>query len=143
MPQPARPTDTETTVNPEVLVATYLESFYSGDLERAASVLAEDFRFQGPSRQVEGKQAFLLRAEGVRSIMGGDRLVRQWVDGNEICTLHEARLVTPAGEGSILVSEWHSVRGGQLVSGRSVFDTTAFRSLVPAPSPDLPAGTRT
>src|ERR1700736_3675537 len=86
MPQPARPTDTETTVDPEVLVATYLDSFYSGDFDRAASVLAEDFRFQGPSHQVEGKQAFLVRAEGVRSIMRGDHLVRQWIDGNEICT---------------------------------------------------------
>jgi hypothetical protein len=141
MPQSAHPTDTEATVDPEVLVATYLDSFYSGDLERAASVLAEDFRFQGPAHQIEGKQAFLERAEGVRSVMRGDRVVRQWVDGNEICTLHEVDLVSPVGEGSVVVSEWHTVRGGQLVSGRSVFDTTAFRSLVPAP--DLPAGSRT
>jgi hypothetical protein len=141
MTQPADPTETETTVYPEVLVATYLDSFYRGDLERAASVLADDFRFQGPTHLVEGKQAFLVRAEGARSTMRGHHVVRQWVDGNEICTLHEVDLVTPVGEGSVIVSEWHSVRGGQLVSGRSVFDTTAFRSLVPAP--DLPAGTRT
>jgi hypothetical protein len=142
MAQSAHPTDTETTVYPEALVATYLDSFYSGDFERAASVLAEDFCFQGPSHQIEGKQAFLVRGEGVRPMMRGDHIVRQWVDGNEICTLHEVELVTPVGEGSVVVSEWHSVRGGQLVSGRSVFDTTAFRSLVPAPSPS-PDGTRT
>jgi ketosteroid isomerase-like protein len=139
MRQPAHPTATETTVHPEAVVATYLDAFYSGDLETAASLLAEDFCFQGPTRQIEGKQAFLDRAEGVRSMLRGDHRVRQWVDGNEICTLHEAKLVTSIGEGSVLVSEWHSVRDGQLVSGQSVFDTTAFRALVPAPPPDLPA----
>jgi hypothetical protein len=42
-------------------------------------------------------------------------------------------LKTPAGKGSVLVSEWNTVRDGKVTSAPLVFDTAAFRSLVPQP----------
>jgi hypothetical protein len=118
--------------DPVSTVATYLDAFYVGDFKRAASVLAEDFDFEGPFLKVTGREAYLAGAEGLRQIVGGHRLVRQWVDGDEVSTLYEVALRTPVGEGSVLMSEWHRVRAGRIGSGRVVFDTADFRSLVPA-----------
>ncbi len=118
---------------PVSVVGQYLGAFYSGDFERARTVVAESFSFQGPFLKVDGKDAFFAGAEGLRHVVAGHRLVRQWQDGNEVSSLYEVELRTPAGEGTVLMSEWHTVAAGQLVSGSVVFDSAAFRALLPAP----------
>jgi hypothetical protein len=80
---------------------------------------------------VEGADQFLASADGLRRIVRGHRTVRQWRDGEEISTLYEMKLETPAGTGSVLVSEWNTVRGGEVASATLVFDTAEFRKLVP------------
>jgi SnoaL-like domain len=113
------------------VVNQYLTSFYSGDFETAKSVVADDFSFRGPFLQVDGKEQFFAGAEGLRQIVRGHRLLRQWVDGDDVSTTYEVDFVTPAGEGSVLMSEWHILRHTQLGSGRVTFDSAAFRALVP------------
>ena len=54
-----------------------------------------------------------------------------WVDGDEVSSTYEVAIETPVGAGAVLMSEWHTVRNGALASGRVVFDTAVFRSLVP------------
>jgi hypothetical protein len=56
--------------------------------------------------------------------------VRQWRDGEEISTLYEMKLETPAGTGSVLVREWTTVRGGEVASATLVFAIAEFRKLV-------------
>ena len=120
------------------LVNSYLDAFYLGDFDRASVVVADGFTFQGPFLKVEGKDAFFSGAQGLRGIVRGHRLLRQWVDGNDVSSLYEAELATPAGKGSVIMSEWHQVADRQLVSGRVIFDTNAFRALLPA-SPNVAA----
>jgi hypothetical protein len=131
-PAPGQDT-TGVSASPAGVVNAYLEGFYSGDFEAARLNVADSFSFEGPFLQVEGKDAFFAGAEGLRSIVRGHRLLRQWVDGDDVSSLYQVDLETPAGKGSVLMSEWHRVTGGQLVSGRIVFDTAVFRRLVPAP----------
>jgi hypothetical protein len=123
-------------VGPRAVVNNYLHAFYSGDFERVRSVLDDSFRFQGPFLQVEGREAFLTGAEGLRRVVRGHHLIQQWVDGDDVSSLYEAELATPPGQGSVLMSEWHTVTDGRLASGRVVFDTAAFRALVPGPAAD-------
>lgn len=120
------------TSTPVEVVNEYLSGFYSGDFTRAAATLAADFSFQGPFLRVEGRDGFLNGAHGLRPVVRGHRLLRQWRDGDEVCSIYEVDLHTPAGSGSVVMSEWHTVRGGQLASGRVVFDTAPFRALMPA-----------
>ncbi len=115
-------------------VNEYLTAFYRGDFDRAAAVVADGFCFEGPFLQVTGKDAFFAGAQGLRQVVRGHRLVRQWADGNEVSSLYEVDLATQAGQGSVLMSEWHKVDAGQITSGRVVFDTAAFRALLPVPS---------
>jgi hypothetical protein len=116
-------------------VDVYLSAFYTGDFDRARSVVADDFRFDGPFVQAVGRDAFFASAEGLRSIVRGHRLRHRWVDGPEVCSVYDVDVQTPAASGSVTMSEWHSLRGGQLASGRVVFDTAAFRALLP-PAPE-------
>jgi hypothetical protein len=48
-----------------------------------------------------------------------------------VSSIYEMLSETPAGAGSVVVSQWHVARDGELISGRVMFDTTAFRDLVP------------
>ena len=121
-------------------VDVYLSAFYTGDFDRARSVVAERFRFDGPFVQADGREDFFRSAEGLRAIVRGHRLLHRWVDGDEVCSLYEVHLQTPAGTGSVTMSEWHTVHDGLLVAGRVVFDTAAFRALMPAAPAAAPRG---
>jgi ketosteroid isomerase-like protein len=112
------------------VVNAYLTSFYVGDFEQAGTVVSDDFVFVGPFLQVESKERFFEGAEGLRAIVRGHRLLKQWADSNNVSSIYDVDFVTPTGAGSIVMSEWHELRDGELVSGRIIFDSAAFRTLV-------------
>ena len=115
-------------------VDTYLTAFYSGDFAAASSVVADEFIFVGPFIKTQSKKSFFDGAEALRAIVRGHCTLRQWVDGDEVCTVYDVTLETPLGSGIVSMSEWHNVREGQLVTGRVFFDSAAFRAFVPARS---------
>ncbi len=122
--QPAQPTAAAT-------VCAYLDAFYRGDLSAARSHLADDLSFSGPFVQVDDGDAFLASAKPLAAMVHGHRILEQCDDGERVSTLYEMNLRTPAGSGSVLVSEWNTVRDGRVASAKLVFDTAAFRSLMP------------
>jgi len=115
------------------IVSDYLTALYAGDFDTARALVTDDFSFRGPFIETSGKDAFFKGAEGLKRIARGHSLLRQWVDGDNVCSVYELHLETPAGAGSVPMSEWHAVRGGQLASGLVLFDSAAFRKLVPGP----------
>jgi hypothetical protein len=117
---------------PTAVVNEYLTAFTTGDFVEARSVVAENFSFRGPFIQTGNREAFFVGAAGLASIVRGHRMLRQWEEGDEVCSLYELKLETPIGAGSVLMSEWHTVRNGELTAGRLVFDTAEFREFVPA-----------
>ncbi len=117
--------------NPGQVVADYLNAFWSGDSVAARSFITEDFSFEGPFVQVEGKDAFFASAVGLVSIVRGYRMLHQWEDGENVCTFYEFNVETPLGKGSVLTAEWNRVHDSQIASARLVFDSSAFRKLVP------------
>jgi ketosteroid isomerase-like protein len=110
---------------------TYLERFTSGDREGAAELLTEDFRFHGPMLQSEGKAAFLEGSAGLCPIMRGADVRRQWEEGDELCSVYDFKIETPAGAASIPMAEWDTFRDGKLASARLIFDTAAMTSVLP------------
>jgi ketosteroid isomerase-like protein len=113
------------------IVRTYLDRFTSGDSAGAADLLADDFRFHGPMLQSEGKAAFLAGSAQLGPIMRGIRIHRQWEDGDQVCSIYDFTIETPAGTGSIPMAEWNTVRDGKLASARLIFDTAAMAALMP------------
>lgn len=114
-------------MEPSEIVRAYLTAFTSGDVDRAASLVSEDFSFQGPSQATEGRSALRKIVAHVAAGARGHRIVRQWQDGDDVCTLYEIRAHSGARETSLLVSEWNTVRDGQVASSLMVFDTGPFR----------------
>jgi SnoaL-like domain len=124
---------TDRTDDVGAVVVEYLTAFYTGDFDRARTLLAPNFSFRGPFLQIQGRDGFFAGAQGLRPIVRGHRLLRQWVDGTEVCSIYDVTLETPSGSGSVPMSEWHTVHAGRLTTALVLFDTTAFRSLLPAP----------
>jgi ketosteroid isomerase-like protein len=113
------------------LVNEYLSAFYSGDFETAGAVLADDFHFMGPFIEATSKDSYLSSAARLATIVRGHHRLRQWQDAQEVCSIYEVCLETSVGAGTVFMSEWHTVREGKLASSRLVFDTAAFRALMP------------
>jgi hypothetical protein len=116
---------------PAEVVNAYLTAFYSADFESARPLIAEDFSFHGPFVQLRGRDPFLDSAAGLKPIVRGHRLLRQWAEGDETCSWYDVDLQTPARSGTVTMSEWHAVRESRLVSGRVVFDAAALRAFLP------------
>jgi hypothetical protein len=114
------------------VVNDYLHAFYAGDHDWARGVVDDEFSFTGPFVSVFGKEPFFASAAGLKALVHGHRLVRQWSDGDDICSIYDVDLASPAGAGTVTMSEWHRVRDGVLQSGRVLFDSAAFRALLPA-----------
>ncbi len=114
------------------VVNQYLGAFYAGEHDRAWSLVADEFSFEGPFVTVAGRAPFFASAAGLKAVVRGHRLLRQWSDGGDVCSIFEVHLQSPAGAGTVAMSEWHLVRDGLLKSGRVLFDSAAFRALLPA-----------
>jgi len=110
---------------------TYLERFTSGDVEGAAELLAEEFAFDGPILQAKGKAEFLAGSATAASMARGCTIHHQWADGDDVCSVYDFKIETPAGAGAIAMAEWSVIRDGKLVSSRLLFDTAAMAALMP------------
>jgi ketosteroid isomerase-like protein len=112
------------------VVNEYLNAFYTGDVARAQAVVAGDFSFKGPFVTTEGRSEFFESAARLTALVRGHRLLRQWTDGDDVASVFELKLAGPRGSGTVLMSEWHTVRGDELARGSCLFDSAAFRALV-------------
>ena len=111
---------------------TYLERFTGGDVEGAAELLADEFAFDGPILQAKDKAEFLAGSAAAAAMARGCTIHRQWVDGEDVCSVYDFEIETPSGVGAIPMSEWSVIRDGKLVSSRLLFDTAAMAALMPA-----------
>ncbi len=114
-----------------LLFGKYLDAFTSGNIDEAKELVAEDYSFVGPMMQAEGKTAFFEGAAGLRTIVDGYKMLHQWEDGDEVCSIFEFKIKSPVGGGAVLMSEWATVRDGKLAASRLIFDTAAFAALMP------------
>ena len=111
---------------------SYLERFTTGDVEGAAELLVDGFSFDGPILQAGNKAEFLAGSAPAAAMARGCAIHRQWVDGDQVCSIYDFEVETPAGRGSIPMAEWSVIRDGKLVSSRLLFDTAAMAALMPA-----------
>jgi hypothetical protein len=61
----------------------------------------------------------------------GYTMLRQFESGDEVVSIYEFELGPPATPGTVLMTEWNTVRDGKLASARLVFDTAQFAALMP------------
>lgn len=111
---------------------TYLDRFASGDIDGAAELLADGFTFDGPILQATSKAEFLAGSATAAAMARGCTIRHQWVDDENVCSVYDFHVATPAGEGAIAMAEWSVIRDEKLVSSRLLFDTAAMGPFLPA-----------
>jgi len=109
------------------IVNEYLAAFYAGDFARARGYVSERFHFKGPFVEAVNRETFFESAARLAAIVRGHEVLRQWRDGQDVCTVFEMRM----GSGSVTTCEWHTVEGSLLVKARVILDSNAFRALMP------------
>jgi ketosteroid isomerase-like protein len=108
------------------IVTEFLQAFMSGDIDKASRMVREDFSFRAPLHEGRGnKAAYFAGAESKTKFVRAFRILRQWVDDDEVSTIYELDIETPEGAASMAMSEWHTVEAGQLVSTFMVFNASA------------------
>ena len=125
-------TTTERTATPTKVVNEYLDALSAGDFDTVATLVADEFSFRGPLAQAHGREQFIASASRMGPIVRGHDLLRQWEDNGEVCSIYDFHVETPAGAGSVVMSEWCTVRAGRLTSSRLIYDAEAWRALTQA-----------
>ena len=74
-----------------------------------------------------GRSALRKIVAHVKANARGHRVLRQWQDGDDVCTIYEFKFHTDGDATSLLVSDWNTVRSGQVASSLMIFDTGRFR----------------
>jgi len=59
--------------------------------------LADDFRFIGPVDQTTGIEAFMKLNESFFPLVTGMRMLTQFENGNDVCSIYEMDLKSPSG----------------------------------------------
>lgn len=112
--------------SPARIVRDFLQAFMSGESARARDMVCDDFAFRAPLHDgVGGQEAYFAGADEKARFIRGFRILHQWEDGDEVSTLYELDLGTPAKHATMRISEWHSVSGGKVASALMIFDTDA------------------
>ncbi len=91
-----------------------------------ADVLADEVTFNGPLVQWTGKAEFLEGFKQMAAGMAGVRMLKQFEDGGEVCSIFEMDLNTPKGPVTANMSEWVKVSNGRITSARLHFDPRAL-----------------
>lgn len=113
------------------IVRDYITALTSRDFDRARSLMTEDFSFRGPMAEMDGIEVFMAEAAGAYEFARGFRMLRQLEDGDEVSSIYELDVETPAARATMLMSEWNVVRDGRIASSLLVFDTSVHDTLMP------------
>lgn len=95
-------------------------------------LLAEEFIFAGPLMKIEGADNYISLLSQFLQFHEALNIVRQFVDGNEICTITELKLKPPNGKSLKMdIAEWIVVENGKLQSHTIYYDPRGFIEAFP------------
>ena len=91
------------------------------------SLLADDFRFIGPVDQTTGIGAFMKLNESFFPLVTGMRMLKQFEQGNDVCSIYEMDLTSPLGTSLTLnIADWVVVNNGKMAQERLYYDAREF-----------------
>ncbi len=102
------------------IVNTFMQS-------QDTSLLADDFSFLGPVDQTTGIEAFMKLNASFFPLVTGMRMLKQFENENDVCSIYEMDLTSPAGISLTLhIADWVVVNNGKMVQERLYYDARAF-----------------
>lgn len=105
------------------------------DAQGIRPFLADGFVFVGPMARTEGADAFVALNAGFLPAMRGVQMMRQFERGDEVCSLYELELQTPAGETLVApMADWVTVKDGKMLAQQIYYDARAFEKAFAPPA---------
>lgn len=111
------------------VVNRYLELTGSAhaDLAAAATLLTDDVAFTGPLMSTVGRDAYVALLEQFLAAHVSTRVLRQFADGDEACSIDELTVRTPAGGTvTLAMAEWFRLRDGRIAEHTLFYDPREF-----------------
>lgn len=95
------------------------------------SLLADDFKFIGPVDQTNSIEAFVKLNQSFFPMVTGMRMLKQFEDGEDVCSIYEIDFKPPAGNVLTLkVADWVVVKNGKMVEERLYYDAREYAAAV-------------
>jgi len=92
-----------------------------------ASLIAEKIEFEGPIMRLSGTKQYVEAVAPLLKFHKGMRMLKQFEDGDHVCSIYEMTLGTPAGGTLTLAfADWIRVAGGKLVEQKLYYDPREF-----------------
>lgn len=111
----------------DVVNGFYEVSLQQKDADGVRSFLTDDFEFVGPMAHVKGADAFVELNRQFLPAMRASRMVRQFEQGDEVCSIYELDLVGPSGaQFTADMADWIRVTGGRMAEQRLYYDAREF-----------------
>jgi ketosteroid isomerase-like protein len=108
-------------------VNTYFAILANKTGEGLAELVTDDVTFEGPFFQATGATEFLQGMKKWIQVPKTYHIHKQFVAGNETCSIYSVDVVSPAGEKiKIEMADWIELRDGKVVGDRVYFDPRAW-----------------
>ena len=105
----------------------YTAAYEGPDLDLMESVIDPDIRFLGPLQEVSGSAGYLEINRQLLPAIVASRMTVQFEAGDEVCSIYEMDLRTPAGSVlTVPMSDWITVRDGRVTRQVVHYDTRPF-----------------
>jgi hypothetical protein len=111
---------------------TLVNEFYevtnkSKDADRIRPFIADNFSFVGPLAQTFGAEEFIALNKGFLPVHVETRILEQFENGSEVCSIYELDLRKPNGDiFTTKMADWVTVRHGRMAEQRIYYDPREF-----------------
>jgi ketosteroid isomerase-like protein len=96
-------------------------------LDDLRALVSDDVTFTGPAMKATGAQEYVAMNEQLLGFHNGTTMLRQLEDGDDVCSIYELGMRTPAGGAlTLTIADWVRVEDGKIASQRIYFDPREF-----------------
>jgi ketosteroid isomerase-like protein len=109
------------------VVNRFYEATSNCRIDELAGLVSEDVTFDGPVMQARGAREYLAMNEQLLGFHRGTTMLRQFENGDAVCSIYELTMSTPAGaELTLTLADWIEVADGRIAAQRIFFDPREF-----------------
>lgn len=109
------------------VVNRFYEATSNRRIDELAGLISDDVTFDGPIMQARGAREYLAMNEQLLGFHRGTTMLRQFENGDAVCSIYELTMGTPAGaELTLTLADWIEVVDGRVAAQRIFFDPREF-----------------
>jgi ketosteroid isomerase-like protein/uncharacterized protein YndB with AHSA1/START domain len=109
------------------VVNRFYEATANRRSDELAGLVSEDVTFEGPVMNTRGAPDYLSMNEQLLGFHRDTTMLRQFENGDAVCSIYELKMATPAGdELAVTMADWIEVADGKIASQRIYFDPREF-----------------